>query len=140
MSDRLDGDLELAPLGPDRCRVILAASYAPPLASLGRALEPVEKVLTAGATRTFAVGGGRWSMDVAGRGRRRGPRPALVSTFGHVMWGGGAVLGRVPSGGEADTCHGAVNRGWGSDGQRTVMTVESSSACQLWPMPWLHMA
>lgn len=35
----LDGDLELAPLGSDDCRLILAASYIPPLGTLGRALD-----------------------------------------------------------------------------------------------------
>ncbi len=40
----LDGDLELAPLGPDRCRLILAASYIPPFGippfgSFGRVLD-----------------------------------------------------------------------------------------------------
>lgn len=31
----LDGDLELAPLGPDRSRVVLRASYRPPFGQLG---------------------------------------------------------------------------------------------------------
>ncbi|HTV10733.1 MAG TPA: hypothetical protein VME20_02640 [Acidimicrobiales bacterium] len=35
----LDGDLEIAPLGRDRCRLILAASYVPPLGALGRRLD-----------------------------------------------------------------------------------------------------
>jgi len=35
----LDGDVELAPLGPDRCRLTLSASYAPPLGELGRRLD-----------------------------------------------------------------------------------------------------
>lgn len=35
----LDGDLELAPLGPGRCRLTLAATYHPPFGELGRALD-----------------------------------------------------------------------------------------------------
>ena len=35
----LDGDLELAPLGPEQCRVILAASYTPPFGPLGHVLD-----------------------------------------------------------------------------------------------------
>jgi hypothetical protein len=35
----LDGDLELAPLGSNRCRLTLSASYLPPLGDLGRALD-----------------------------------------------------------------------------------------------------
>ncbi len=35
----LNGDLELAPLGPDVCRLTLSASYAPPFGDLGRALD-----------------------------------------------------------------------------------------------------
>jgi hypothetical protein len=35
----LDGDLELTPLGPDQCRLILSASYLPPLGELGRRLD-----------------------------------------------------------------------------------------------------
>jgi hypothetical protein len=35
----LDGDVELAPLGVDHCRLTLAASYAPPLGELGARLD-----------------------------------------------------------------------------------------------------
>ena len=35
----LDGDVELAPLGPDRCRLTLSASYVPPLGEFGRRLD-----------------------------------------------------------------------------------------------------
>jgi hypothetical protein len=35
----LDGDLELAPLGSNRCRLTLSASYHPPFGDLGRALD-----------------------------------------------------------------------------------------------------
>jgi hypothetical protein len=35
----LDGDVELAPLDPDRCRVTFSASYVPPLGELGRQLD-----------------------------------------------------------------------------------------------------
>jgi hypothetical protein len=35
----LDGDLELAPLAPERCRVSLSASYLPPFGELGRRLD-----------------------------------------------------------------------------------------------------
>jgi hypothetical protein len=35
----LDGDIELLPLGQDRCRVSLSASYVPPLGELGRRLD-----------------------------------------------------------------------------------------------------
>jgi len=35
----LEGDLELAPLGPARCRLTLSASYIPPLGELGRQLD-----------------------------------------------------------------------------------------------------
>lgn len=35
----LDGDLELAPLGSERCRLTLAATYHPPFGELGRALD-----------------------------------------------------------------------------------------------------
>ncbi|MGA2528812.1 MAG: hypothetical protein ABSG36_06575 [Acidimicrobiales bacterium] len=35
----LDGDIELVPLGLDRCRVSLSASYVPPLGELGRRLD-----------------------------------------------------------------------------------------------------
>jgi hypothetical protein len=35
----LDGDVELAPLGVDRCRLSLSASYAPPLGELGIRLD-----------------------------------------------------------------------------------------------------
>lgn len=35
----LSGDLELAPLGPASCRLILSASYAVPLGDLGRRLD-----------------------------------------------------------------------------------------------------
>jgi hypothetical protein len=31
----LDGDLELAPLGPDQCRISLAATYTPALGRFG---------------------------------------------------------------------------------------------------------
>jgi hypothetical protein len=39
MFPMLNGDLELAPLGPERCRLSLAASYSPPLGDVGRALD-----------------------------------------------------------------------------------------------------
>ncbi|MGO9581736.1 MAG: hypothetical protein ACLP36_02915 [Acidimicrobiales bacterium] len=35
----LDGDMELAPLDSDRCRVTLSASYVPPFGELGRQLD-----------------------------------------------------------------------------------------------------
>lgn len=35
----LEGDLELARLGSDRCRLTLSASYLPPLGDLGRSLD-----------------------------------------------------------------------------------------------------
>jgi len=35
----LDGDLEVAPLGPERCRVTLSASYVPPFGDVGQALD-----------------------------------------------------------------------------------------------------
>ena len=35
----LQGDLELAPLGSDHCRVTLSASYLPPFGDLGRTLD-----------------------------------------------------------------------------------------------------
>ena len=35
----LDGDVELAPLGPDHCRVTLSASYVPPFGELGVRLD-----------------------------------------------------------------------------------------------------
>ncbi len=35
----LSGDLELAPLGANSCRLTLAASYIPPLGDIGRALD-----------------------------------------------------------------------------------------------------
>ena len=35
----LDGDLELSPRDPDRCRVTFSASYVPPLGELGRQLD-----------------------------------------------------------------------------------------------------
>ncbi|MGA3215058.1 MAG: hypothetical protein ABSD97_05125 [Acidimicrobiales bacterium] len=35
----LDGDIELAPLDSDRCRVTLSASYVPPFGELGRQLD-----------------------------------------------------------------------------------------------------
>jgi hypothetical protein len=35
----LSGDLELAPLGPHSCRIILSASYAVPLGEVGRRLD-----------------------------------------------------------------------------------------------------
>jgi len=35
----LNGDLELAPLGSQRCRLTLAASYLPPFGDVGRALD-----------------------------------------------------------------------------------------------------
>ena len=35
----LDGDLELAPLRSNRCRLTLSASYLPPFGDLGRALD-----------------------------------------------------------------------------------------------------
>jgi hypothetical protein len=35
----LDGDLELAPLGPNECRLTLTASYLPPFGHLGRTLD-----------------------------------------------------------------------------------------------------
>jgi len=37
----LDGELEVAPLDPDRCRVTLTASYVPPLGAVGRQLDHV---------------------------------------------------------------------------------------------------
>lgn len=37
----LDGDIELAPLGPDECRLVLRASYRPPMERLGRVLDSV---------------------------------------------------------------------------------------------------
>jgi len=39
MFPMLSGDLELAPLGPERCRLTLAASYLPPFGDVGRALD-----------------------------------------------------------------------------------------------------
>jgi hypothetical protein len=39
MFPMLSGDLELAPLGPQTCRLTLAASYIPPFGDLGRALD-----------------------------------------------------------------------------------------------------
>jgi hypothetical protein len=35
----LDGDMELAPVEADRCRLTLSASYAPPFGELGRQLD-----------------------------------------------------------------------------------------------------
>lgn len=35
----LDGDVELAPLGPDHCRLVLRASYRPPFDRVGRVLD-----------------------------------------------------------------------------------------------------
>jgi hypothetical protein len=35
----LDGDLELAPVDPDQCRLTLSASYVPPFGELGRQLD-----------------------------------------------------------------------------------------------------
>ena len=35
----LDGDIEVAPLGEERCRLTLAASYVPPLGEFGRRLD-----------------------------------------------------------------------------------------------------
>lgn len=35
----LDGDLELAPLGEEECRLTLYASYVPPLGEIGRGLD-----------------------------------------------------------------------------------------------------
>ncbi len=37
----LNGDLELAPIGPQRCRLSLAASYLPPFGEIGRTLDRV---------------------------------------------------------------------------------------------------
>ncbi len=37
----LNGDLELAPLGPQQCRLSLAASYLPPFGEIGRTLDRV---------------------------------------------------------------------------------------------------
>jgi len=37
----LEGDIALAPRGPDRCRLTLSASYVPPLGELGRRLDRV---------------------------------------------------------------------------------------------------
>lgn len=37
----LDGDLELSPLGPDRCRLTLTATYRPPLHVVGKFLDAV---------------------------------------------------------------------------------------------------
>lgn len=37
----LDGDVELAPLGPDQCRLVLRGSYRPPFERLGRVLDSV---------------------------------------------------------------------------------------------------
>jgi hypothetical protein len=37
----LEGDLEVAPLDPERCRVTLTASYVPPLGEVGRQLDHV---------------------------------------------------------------------------------------------------
>ncbi|MHB1583502.1 MAG: SRPBCC family protein [Acidimicrobiales bacterium] len=35
----LDGDVELAPLGPDHCRLVLRCSYRPPFDRVGRVLD-----------------------------------------------------------------------------------------------------
>jgi len=35
----LDGDLEIAPVDPERCRLTLSASYEPPFGELGRQLD-----------------------------------------------------------------------------------------------------
>jgi hypothetical protein len=35
----LEGDLEVAPLGDDSCRLTMSASYVPPLGELGRTLD-----------------------------------------------------------------------------------------------------
>ena len=35
----LEGDLEIAPLGPERCRLTLTASYEPPLGEFGHQLD-----------------------------------------------------------------------------------------------------
>jgi hypothetical protein len=37
----LDGELEVAPLDPERCRVTLTSSYVPPLGAVGRQLDHV---------------------------------------------------------------------------------------------------
>lgn len=37
----LDGDLELSPLGPDESRLVLSATYKPPLGAVGRVLDSV---------------------------------------------------------------------------------------------------
>jgi hypothetical protein len=39
MFPMLNGDLELAPLGSQRCRLTLAASYLPPFGEVGRAID-----------------------------------------------------------------------------------------------------
>jgi hypothetical protein len=39
MFPALNGDIELAPLGPQRCRLTLAASYLPPFGDVGHALD-----------------------------------------------------------------------------------------------------
>jgi hypothetical protein len=35
----LDGDMEVAPLGADRCRIVMNASYRPPFEGVGRAID-----------------------------------------------------------------------------------------------------
>lgn len=51
-----DGDLELAPLGPELCRLVLMGSYTPPFGTLGRALDRALLHRVAESTaRTFLV-------------------------------------------------------------------------------------
>ena len=54
----LDGDIELLPLGQDRCRVSLSASYVPPLGELGRRLNRAILHRVAKSTSAFFSGQG----------------------------------------------------------------------------------
>lgn len=54
---RLEGDLEVAPLGDDRCRLTLCGQYSPPLGQVGAALDRRVLHWVAGSTvRSFLDG------------------------------------------------------------------------------------
>ncbi len=77
MFPMLNGDLELAPLGSQRCRLTLSASYLPPFGDVGRALDrtllhrvaqsTVRSFLTRVATNLEAGGGTPAASDSTAR-------------------------------------------------------------------------
>jgi len=73
----LDGNLEVVPLGPERCRVVLSATYRPPFERAGQLLDQAFLHRVAESTvRSFLTQLGRvMEADVAAEPPRPSPEP-----------------------------------------------------------------